>query len=54
MEQAIYAEVGKRLATLDLHQMRWQPIYAFFEDDTTLNYFPAWQREHLRWVRDRG
>ena len=32
----IYAEVGKHLATLDLHQMRQQPIYAFFEEDSTM------------------
>lgn len=52
VEQAIYVEVGKHLATLDIGEMRRQPLYAFFEDDSTLDYFPAWQREHLRWVRD--
>ena len=53
VEQAIYAEVGKHLATLNIHEMRRQPIYAFFEDDSTLNYFPAWQRELLRHERDQ-
>ena len=33
--------------------MRRQPIYTFFEEDSTLDCFPAWQRELLRWVRDR-
>ena len=50
----IYAEVGKHLATLDLHQMRRQPIYAFFEEDSTLDCFPAWWREYLRYVHDEG
>ena len=54
VEGAIYAEVGKHLATLDLHQMRRQPIYAFFEEDSTLECFPTWQREYLRYVRDEG
>lgn len=53
VEQAIYAEVGKHLATLNIHEMRRQPIYAFFEEDSTLDYFPAWQRELLRYERDR-
>ena len=48
IEQAICAEVGKHLATLDLYQMRRQPIYAFFEDDSTLECFPTCQREYLR------
>ena len=36
-EWVIYAEIGKHLATLDLHQMRPQPIYASFEEDSTLD-----------------
>ena len=47
-------EVGKHLATLDLCQMRRQPIYAFFEDDSTLEHCSAWQREMLRYERDQG
>lgn len=52
VEQAIYAEVGKHLATLDLAEMRRQPIRAFFQDDSTLDYLPVWQRELLRYERD--
>ncbi len=52
VEQAIYAEVGKHLATLNVHEMRRQPIFAFFEEDSTFDYFPAWQRELLRHERD--
>ena len=54
VEHAIYAEVGNHLATLDLHQIRRQPIYAFFEEDTMLDCFPTWQRELLRYERDRA
>ena len=46
--------MGKHLATPDLHQMRRQPIYASFEEDSTLDCFPAWQREYLRYARDEG
>ena len=52
IEQAIFVEVGKHLATLDVHEMRRQPIYAFFEDDSTLNHLPLWQRDFLRYLRD--
>ena len=52
-QRNIYAEVGKHLATLDLHQMRLQPIYTFFEEDSTLDCLPAWQRELLQHKRDR-
>ena len=54
VEQAIYAEVGKHLATLNVVEMRRQPIYAFFQEESTLDYFPAWQRESLRHERDQG
>ncbi|MBE7157623.1 MAG: hypothetical protein INR62_04165, partial [Rhodospirillales bacterium] len=53
VEQAIYAEVGKHLATLSVAEMRRQPIFAFFQEDSTLDHFPAWQREYLRHERDR-
>ena len=49
VEQAIYVEVGKHLATLNVHEMRRQPIYAFFEEDSTLEYLPIALRERLRW-----
>ncbi len=48
----IYMEVGQHLAILDLRQMRHQPIYAFFEEDSTPDCFPAWQRELLRYEQD--
>ena len=53
IEQAIYVEVGKHLATLDLEELRRQPIYAFFEADSTLDYLPLWMRELLRYYRDK-
>ena len=52
IEQAIYAEVGRHLATLNVVDMRRQPIYAFFQEDSTLDCFPTWQREYLRHERD--
>jgi 5-methylcytosine-specific restriction endonuclease McrA len=52
VEQAIFVEVGKHLATLDVSEMRRQPIYAFFEEDSTLNYLPLHMRELLRYERD--
>ncbi len=52
VEQAIYVEVGKHLATLDIHALRRQPIYAFFEDDSTLLSIPAWLRDYLRYEGD--
>lgn len=54
IEQAIFAEVGRHLAGLDIHQMRRQPIYAFFEDDSTLGYLPLGMRELLRYERGEG
>jgi hypothetical protein len=53
VEQAIFVEVGKHLAGLDIYEMRRQPIYAFFEEDSTLNYLPLHMRELLRYERDR-
>ena len=53
VEQAIYAAVGKHLATLDVHEMRRQPIYAFFEEDSVMDYLPVGMRELLRYERDR-
>ena len=53
VEQAIFVEVGKHLATLNVHEMRRQPIYTFFEDDSTLTVLPEWMRELLRYERDR-
>ena len=53
VEQAIYVEIGKHLATLDIHDLRRQPVYTFFEEDSTLDYLPVWQREWLRHERDR-
>jgi 5-methylcytosine-specific restriction endonuclease McrA len=49
VEQAIYVEVGKHLATLDIHAMRRQPIYAFFREDSTLDCLPLSLREWLRY-----
>jgi len=54
VEQAIYAAVGKHLATLDIHEMRRQPIYAFFEDDSTLDYLPLGMRKLLRYNHERS
>ena len=54
VEQAIYAEVGRHLATLNIADMRRQPIYAFFAEESTLDFYPAWQREYLRWARDEN
>lgn len=54
VEQAIYVEVGKHLARLNVHEMRQQPIYSFFEDDSTLHSLPPWQRDLLRYERDQG
>ena len=53
VEQAIYVEVGKHLATLDIHDLRRQPIYTFFEDDSTLLSLPDWQRELLRYENSK-
>ena len=53
VEQAIYVEVGKHLATLDIHDLRRQPIYTFFEEDSTLLFLPEWQRELLRYERGK-
>ncbi len=53
VEQVIFVEVAKHLATLNVSEMRRQPIFAFFQDDSTLDYFPAWQRDYLRHERDR-
>ena len=41
------------MATLNVAEMRWQPIYVFFQEDSTLDYYPAWQREWLRHKRDQ-
>ena len=52
-DTVVYAEVGRHLATLNVAEMRWQPIYVFFQEDSTLDYYPAWQREWLRHKRDQ-
>ena len=52
VEQAIYAEVGRHLAALNVAEMRRQPIYSFFVEDSTLDHLPVWQREMLRYRRD--
>lgn len=54
IEQAIYVEVGKHLATLNVPEMRRQPIYAFFEDDSTLAYLTPGMRELLRYENGLG
>ena len=52
VEQAIYVEVGKHLATLNIYELRRQPIYTFFEEDSTLLSIPAWLRDYLRYERN--
>lgn len=47
VEQAIYLEVGKHLATLDVQAMLRQPIYAFFAEDATLGCLPVWMQDFL-------
>ena len=54
VEQAIYIEVGKHLAALSIHELRRQPIYTFFEEDSTLLSIPSWLRDYLRYERDGG
>jgi 5-methylcytosine-specific restriction endonuclease McrA len=49
VEQAIFVEVGKHLAGLNVYEMRRQPIYSFFEEDSTLHLLPLWMRENLRY-----
>ena len=53
VEQAIYAAVGKHLATLDLHDMRRQEIFHYFTEDSTLDCLSIALRERLRYERDR-
>ena len=48
IEQAIYVKVGQHLAGLTIHGMQIQPIYAYFDDDPTLDHLPAWMRDWLR------
>ena len=48
VEQVIFVEVAKHLATLNIHEMRRQPIYAFFTEDSTLDYLPLGMRELIR------
>ena len=48
VEQAIFVEVGRHLATLDMAEMRRQPIFAFFQEDSALDYLPLGMREILR------
>ena len=52
VEQAIYVEVGKHLAGMTICELRRQPIYSFFEDDSTLLSMPSWLRDYLRYYRD--
>lgn len=49
IEQAIYVEVGRHLAGLNVFELRRQPIYSFFDDDTTLHCLPPWMRELLHY-----
>ena len=47
LEQAIYVEVGKHLATRDIPELQRQPVYAFFEDDPLLAHLPGWMQDLL-------